>query len=39
VMVMAHVFFCGEYEAVAFSPIWNITAIDQTARLGAGSKF
>jgi hypothetical protein len=24
---------------VVFSPIWNITAIVQTARLGAGVKF
>jgi hypothetical protein len=39
VIVMPHVFFRGEYEAVAFSPIWNITAIVQTARLGAGFKF
>jgi hypothetical protein len=38
-MVMPHVFLRGEYEAVALSPIWNITAIDQTARLGAGLKF
>jgi outer membrane immunogenic protein len=39
VMVMPHVFLRGEYEAVAFSPIWNITAIVQTARLGTGFKF
>lgn len=39
VMVMPHVFLRGEYEAVVFSPIWNITAIVQTARLGAGVKF
>lgn len=39
VMVMPHVFLRGEYEAIAFSPISNITAITQTARLGAGFKF
>ena len=36
VIVTPHVFFRGEY-AVAFSAIWNIIAIVQTARLGAGS--
>jgi opacity protein-like surface antigen len=39
VMVMPHVFLRAEYEAVAFSPIWNITAIVQTGRVGMGCKF
>lgn len=39
VMVMPHVFLRAEYEAVAFSPIWNIVALTQTARFGAGFKF
>jgi hypothetical protein len=38
-MVMPHVFLRAEYEAVAFSPIWNITAIVQTGRVGMGYKF
>jgi hypothetical protein len=38
-MLMPHVFLRAEYEAAAFSPIWNITAIVQTGRLGAGFKF
>ncbi len=39
IMVMPHVFLRGEYEAIAFSPIWNITTLTQTARLGGGVKF
>jgi outer membrane immunogenic protein len=39
VMVMPKVFVRGEYEYVAFSPIWNIKAGIQTARVGLGYKF
>jgi outer membrane immunogenic protein len=39
VMVMPKVFLRGEYEYVAFSPVWNIKANIQTARMGLGFKF
>jgi opacity protein-like surface antigen len=39
VMVMPKVFVRGEYEYVAFSPIWNIKTQIQTARVGLGYKF
>jgi outer membrane immunogenic protein len=39
VMVMPNVFLRGEYEYVAFSPIWNIKASVQTARVALGYKF
>jgi outer membrane immunogenic protein len=39
VMVMPKVFVRGEYEYVAFSPLWNIKAQIQTARAGLGFKF
>lgn len=39
VMVMPNVFLRGEYEYVAFAPIWNIKANVQTARAGLGFKF
>jgi outer membrane immunogenic protein len=39
VMVMPKVFVRGEYEYVAFSPIWNIKTQIQTARVGLGFKF
>jgi len=39
ILVMPHVFLRAEYEYVAFSPIWNITANINTARLALGFKF
>jgi outer membrane immunogenic protein len=39
VMVMPNVFLRGEYEYIAFAPIWDISAAIHTARVGLGFKF
>jgi len=39
IMVMPQVFLRGEYEYVAFSPVWSIKANIQTVRMGVGYKF
>ena len=39
VMVMPNVFLRGEYEYVAFSPVWEIKSNVQTVRGGLGFKF
>ena len=39
VMLMPNVFLRGEYEYVAFAPVWHIKANVQTARAGLGFKF
>jgi opacity protein-like surface antigen len=36
---MPNVFVRAEYEYVAFTPIWDITATVSTVRFGAGLKF
>lgn len=38
-MMMPGVFLRGEYEYVAFSPLWNIQSSVQTGRMGLGLKF
>jgi outer membrane immunogenic protein len=39
VMVLPNVFLRGEYEFVGFAPVWDISAVVQTARVGLGVKF
>lgn len=39
VMVMPHVFLRAEYEFVGFAPIWNISTVVQTGRVGVAFKF
>jgi opacity protein-like surface antigen len=38
-MLMPGVFVRGEYEYVAFSPVWDIKSNIQTGRMGLGLKF
>ena len=39
IMLMPNIFLRGEYEYVAFSPVWDIKANIQTGRVGLGVKF
>ena len=39
IMLMPNIFLRGEYEYVAFSPVWDIKANIQTGRIGLGVKF
>jgi opacity protein-like surface antigen len=38
VMVMPHVFLRAEYEFIGFAPIWHISSVVQTGRVGVGFK-